>query len=185
MHCTSRLTGHARRHNGTHCQDNALPPPWRVGVAVYYNRISNTVNLPGRDTEIEPELANATVETTRRQSATVSPYIIWLPYVTTICYVYNWYSLIHTVNYLFWNEVVTVLFFSDSNQTNHYYGQQTAHECAMPSQCHLRYHQKCLCCGYDGQTDTESNTWRPEHHKTSWLWSEEQKTVTSADARKG
>jgi len=36
MHCTSRLTGHARRDNGTHCQDNALPPPRRVGVAVYY-----------------------------------------------------------------------------------------------------------------------------------------------------
>jgi len=36
MHCTPRLTGHARRDNGTHCQDNALPPPQRVGVAVYY-----------------------------------------------------------------------------------------------------------------------------------------------------
>jgi len=36
MHCTSRLTCHARRDNGTHCQDNALPPPRRVGVAVYY-----------------------------------------------------------------------------------------------------------------------------------------------------
>jgi len=36
MHCTSRLTGHARRDNGRHCQDNALPPPRRVGVAVYY-----------------------------------------------------------------------------------------------------------------------------------------------------
>ena len=36
MHCTPRLTGHARRDNGTHCQDNALPPPRRVGVAVYY-----------------------------------------------------------------------------------------------------------------------------------------------------
>jgi len=36
MHCTSRLTGHARHDNGTHCQDNALPPPRRVGVAVYY-----------------------------------------------------------------------------------------------------------------------------------------------------
>jgi len=35
MHCTSRLTGHARR-DGTHCQDTALPPPRRVGVAVYY-----------------------------------------------------------------------------------------------------------------------------------------------------
>ena len=35
MHCTSRLTGHARRDNGTHRQDNALPPPRRVGVAVY------------------------------------------------------------------------------------------------------------------------------------------------------
>ena len=37
MHCTSRLTGHARRDNGTHCQDNALLPPRRGGVAVYYN----------------------------------------------------------------------------------------------------------------------------------------------------
>jgi len=36
MHCTSRLTGHARRDNGTHCQDTALRPPRRVGVAVYY-----------------------------------------------------------------------------------------------------------------------------------------------------
>jgi len=36
MHCTSRLTGHARRDNGTHCQDNALPSPQRVGVAVHY-----------------------------------------------------------------------------------------------------------------------------------------------------
>ena len=27
MHCTSRLTGHARRDNGTHYQHNALPPP--------------------------------------------------------------------------------------------------------------------------------------------------------------
>jgi len=39
MHCTSRLTGHARRDNGTHCQDNALPPPRQVGVAVYYGGI--------------------------------------------------------------------------------------------------------------------------------------------------
>jgi len=39
MHCTSRLTGHARRDNGTHCQDTALPPSRRVGVAVYYTRV--------------------------------------------------------------------------------------------------------------------------------------------------
>jgi len=36
MHCTSRLTGHARCDNSTHCQDNALPPPRRLGVAVHY-----------------------------------------------------------------------------------------------------------------------------------------------------
>jgi len=36
MHCISRLAGHARRDNGTHCQDNTLPPPRPVGVAVYY-----------------------------------------------------------------------------------------------------------------------------------------------------
>ena len=36
MHCTSWLTGHARRDNGTHCQDNALLPPRWGGVAVYY-----------------------------------------------------------------------------------------------------------------------------------------------------
>ena len=38
MHYTSRLTGHERRDNGTHCQDNALLPPRRGGVAVYYIR---------------------------------------------------------------------------------------------------------------------------------------------------
>ena len=37
MHYTSRLIGHARRDNGRHCLDNALPPPRRVGVAVYYD----------------------------------------------------------------------------------------------------------------------------------------------------
>jgi len=42
MYCTSRLTGHARRDNGTHCQDTALPPPRRVGVAVYYIWIMDT-----------------------------------------------------------------------------------------------------------------------------------------------
>jgi len=36
MHCASRLTGLARRDNGAHCEVNALPPPRRVRVTVYY-----------------------------------------------------------------------------------------------------------------------------------------------------
>jgi len=39
MHCTSRLTGYARHDNGTHCQDDALLSPRRVGVAMYYDPI--------------------------------------------------------------------------------------------------------------------------------------------------
>ena len=56
MHCTSRLTGHARRDNGRHCQDNALPPPRRVGVAVYYTHISGHPSAAGRaqDSESTP-----------------------------------------------------------------------------------------------------------------------------------
>ena len=34
------MTGQARRDNGTHCEDTALRPPRREGVAVYYCRRS-------------------------------------------------------------------------------------------------------------------------------------------------
>jgi len=52
MHCTSRLTGHARRDNGTRCQDNVLPPPRRVGVAVYYIRVNHKRDRVNRDTDV-------------------------------------------------------------------------------------------------------------------------------------
>jgi len=39
MHCTSQLTGHAMRDNGTHCQDNALPPPSQT-IGLYCSLLS-------------------------------------------------------------------------------------------------------------------------------------------------
>jgi len=42
LYCTSRLTGNARRDNGTHCQDR-LPPPRPVGVAMYTQPTMHTL----------------------------------------------------------------------------------------------------------------------------------------------
>jgi len=55
----------------THPQHDFMDvDPVTQRVSGMYNRIRNTVHLPSGDPEIEPELANATVETTGWRGAT-------------------------------------------------------------------------------------------------------------------